>query len=175
MKDVYRVLDRFSVPDKGTIYTIKCYANHYISTGDVFLDLWGNSFKVKAIAMIRRDPESRLFDEHIYDLMFELMDGVEIEGKILLKNIEDISFVFCNHSLDPKSVDEDYEEEYKTASQEHECALFSYEELEAGRLKMCGDISGLTIYRGWMMKPELYRTFYQKLEEKGIVLINTPE
>lgn len=175
MKDVYRVLDRFPIPDKGTIYVIKCYANHYISTGDVFFDLWGNSFKVKGIAMIRRDSENRLFDEHIYDLIFELMDGVEIEGNILLKSMEDISFIYCNHPLDPKSVDEDYLEEYQTASQEHECALFSYDELEAGRLKMYGDISGLTIYRGWMMKPELNRTFYQKLEEKGIILINTPE
>ena len=172
MKDVYRVLDRFPIPDRGTIYAIKCYANYYISTGDVFFDLWGNSFKVKAIEMIRMAPG---YDEHIFGLVFELLDGVEVEGDILLKCMEDISFIYCNHPLDPRSVDDDYAEEYQIASQDHECALFSYEELEAGRLKMYGDISGLTIYRGWMMKPELYKSFYQKLEEKGVILINTPE
>lgn len=37
------------------------------------------------------------------------------------------------------------------------------------------EISGLTIYRGWMMKPEMYSDFYTLLEQKGIYLINTPE
>lgn len=32
-----------------------------------------------------------------------------------------------------------------------------------------------TIYRGWMMKPEMYSDFYKLLEQKGIYLINTPE
>lgn len=72
-------------------------------------------------------------------------------------------------------MDEDYEEEYQAAGVNHACALFSYENLEIGKLSLYGDdISGLTIYRGWMMKPELYWTFYNKLEEKGIILINSP-
>lgn len=75
-----------------------------------------------------------------------------------------------------KQVDADYEEEFQMACMEHACALFSYEDLESGILSLYGEnISGLTIYRGWMMKPELYRMFYEKLEEKGIILINTPE
>ena len=68
------------------------------------------------------------------------------------------------------------EEEYNAASLEHACALFSFEDLEMGKLSLYSDdISGLTIYRGWMMKPEMYRRFYDSLMEKGIILINTPE
>ena len=48
--------------------------------------------------------------------------------------------------------------------------------MERGKLSLFGEeISGLTIYRGWMMKPEMYSDFYTLLEQKGIYLINTPE
>ena len=48
--------------------------------------------------------------------------------------------------------------------------------MESGKLSLFGEeISGLTIYRGWMMKPEMYSDFYKLLEQKGIYLINTPE
>ena len=44
-----------------------------------------------------------------------------------------------------------------------------------GKLSLYGsEITGMTIYRGWMMRPELYRTFYDKLMAKGITLINSP-
>lgn len=54
--------------------------------------------------------------------------------------------------------------------------LFSYEDLERGVLSLSGpEIQGMAIYRGWMMKPDMYRLFYEKLKEKGIILINSPE
>lgn len=88
----------------------------------------------------------------------------------------DINFLFCNHPLYPQKVDEDYKDEYQAAGLNHSCALFSYEDFGAGKLSLYGEeISGLTIYRGWMMKPEMYRDLYTCLEERGIVLINTPE
>ena len=88
----------------------------------------------------------------------------------------DINFIFCNHPLYKRKVDEDYQEEYQAAGTDHACALFSYEDMEEGKLSLYGDdISGLTIYRGWMMKPKMYRDFYNKLKEKGIILINSPE
>lgn len=66
--------------------------------------------------------------------------------------------------------------EYQAAGLNHACALFSYEDMQQGKLSLYGEeISGLTIYRGWMMKPEMYRDFFQQLEAVGIVLINTPE
>ena len=109
-------------------------------------------------------------------IILECMDGVEAEGNILVRNLTDVNFIFCNHPSYQKRVDADYEEEFQMASMEHACALFSYEDLESGILSLYGEnIFGLTIYRGWMMKPGLYRSFYEKLEEKGIILINTPE
>jgi len=87
-----------------------------------------------------------------------------------------INFIFCSHPLNKKSVDEDYMEEYQAAGLNHSCALFSYEDLEVGKLSLYGeDIKGLTIYRGWMMSPNMYENFYNLLLERGIQLINTPK
>ena len=94
----------------------------------------------------------------------------------ILKTKQNINFLFCNHPLYTKRVDMDYEAEYQEAVLHHNCALFSYEDMEKGTLSLYGkEISGLTIYRGWMMKPKMYRTFYDLLKEKGIILINSPE
>lgn len=93
-----------------------------------------------------------------------------------MKNLKEINFLFCNHPLHQRRVDPDYEEEYRAAGLDHACSLFSYEDMENGKLSLYGEeISGLTIYRGWMMKPEMYRSFYALLAEKGILLINTPQ
>ena len=98
-----------------------------------------------------------------------IIDRINLTGKVT-------NFIFCNHPLHQREVDEDYKEEYLAASKEHACALFSYEDLERGKLSLYGsEIAGLTIYRGWMMRPELYRSFYDKLMAKGIILINSPE
>ncbi len=176
MPDVFRILDRFKITDRGTIYTVKNHAHSNIRIGDVLYDFQSNRFKVKGIEMFRRIPDGMSIEDMPIGLMFELMDGVEVEGNMLVRSLEDVNFIFCNHPLYPKRVDKDYEEEFQAAGLEHACALFSYENLEIGKLSLYGeDISGLTIYRGWMMKPELYRTFYDKLEAKGIILINTPE
>ena len=176
MRDVFRILDRFRITGRGMVYTIKNYAHSLIRVGDVLYDLWGNRFKVTGIEMFRRMPDGMGSEDLPRGLMFELMDGVEAEGNILIRSLGDINFIFCNHPLYPKKVDGDYEEEFQAAGLEHACALFSYEDLEIGKLSLYGEnVSGLTIYRGWMMKPDLYRVFYNKLEENGIILINTPE
>lgn len=96
------------------------------------------------------------------------------------QNREAINFIFYNHPLSNKTVDPDYEEEYALALRlGFNVALFSYEELELGNLKLFQppekEIKGFTIYRGWMMKPELYKNFYQKLSEREIFLVNSPE
>lgn len=88
-----------------------------------------------------------------------------------------MNFLFSSHPLYRRKPDEDYEEEFMEASKQHSCALFSYEDLERnGTLTLCGEeISGPTIYRGWVMSPELYKLFYESLMERNINLINTPE
>lgn len=147
-----------------------------IHVGDILLDLRGNRFKVKGIEMLRRILGEQSMEDMPVGLLFELMDGVEACGNVFTRDLQAVNFLFCNHPLYQRKVDEDYEEEYQTAGLDHSCALFSYEDLEQGKLSLYGDsISGLTIYRGWMMKPEMYAAFYSLLEEKGIVLINTPK
>ena len=176
MGEVLRIQDRFKITGRGMVYFVKIYNHSTIHIGDVFYDLQGYRFKVAGIEMIRRIPDDKDPEDMPVGLLFEPVDGVEVEGNILVSSLSDINFIFCNHPLYPRRVDEDYEEEYQAAGLEHECALFSYEDLERGKLSLYGeDISGLTVYRGWMMKPELYRSFYEKLEEKGIILINSPE
>ena len=87
-----------------------------------------------------------------------------------------INFIFCSHPLNKKSVDEDYMEEYQATGLNHSCALFSYEDLEVGKLSLYGeDIKGLSIYRGWMMPAHMYELFYNLLLGKGIQLINSPK
>ena len=176
MADVFRILDRFKITGRGTVYTVKNYAHSDIRIGDILYDLQSNRFKVKGVEMFRNISDGMNIEDIPLGLTFELIDGIEAEGNLLVRNLENINLIFCNHPLYQKRVDEDYEEEYHAAELEHSCALFSYENLEMGKLTLYGeDISGLTIYRGWMMKPEMYRMFYEKLEERSIILINTPE
>lgn len=108
--------------------------------------------------------------------MFNFIDGVEAQGDILVSKLDNPNFLFCNHPLYPRKVDMDYEAEYLEASQNYKCAIFSYEDLEDGKLSLYGEnITGLTIYRGWMMPPNMYKEFYNLLEERGIFLINNPQ
>lgn len=175
MKDVYRIVDKLSIKGRGEVYILKCFSSSQLKIGETLFDLTGNRFKITGFAMFRRVIGAS-YPEDQADVLFELVDGVKADGHYLLRSPYDISFLFCNHPLEPNNVDEDYLAEYEAASQEHECALFSYEAMLEGKLSLYRtEISGLTVYRGWMMKPELYKAFYDKLLKKGIVLINTPE
>ena len=176
MKDVFRIQERFEIVERGIVYTLEKSKDAMFNVGDILVDLWGNRFKVKGIEMLRRMSDGRSLENVSVGIMFERMDGVDVSGNILVRDLRDISFLFCNHPLYQRKADEDYEAEYQAAGLRHACALFSYEDLEKGYLSLYGEpISGLTIYRGWMMKPEMYELFYSLLEEKGIVLINTPD
>lgn len=176
MADILRIQDRLNITGRGLVYTVKYNKGAKISIGDLFYDLQGHRFKVKWIEMFRRCFTYIPFDEMLISIMFELLDGVEVAGNILVSELKDINFLFCNHPLYSKRVDIDYEKEYQEAGLNYACGLFSYEDLENGKLSLYGEeISGLTIYRGWMMKPEMYENFYKLLEEKGVFLINSPE
>ena len=197
-----RSTERFFIPGIGTVYEIKLSRNADLRKGDILLDLMENHFCIKAIEHIlpmfaNREwqllPEKRTLgllierikeqtgktDQQTDKQIDERIDHTDMAGTILFtdkKDIEKFSFLFCNHPLYPQKVDEDYQNEYQIASLNYPCALFSYEDLEKGKLSLYGDkISGMVIYRGWMMKPELYRTFYHLLEKAGIYLINSPE
>ncbi len=177
MADVLRIVDKFVITGRGPVYMVKPGKDTVIRIDDTFYDLRGNKFVVKGIEMIRRMILADVDIENLpVGLLFDMVDGVEVQGNILVGDISEINFLFCNHPLYARKVDEDYEEEYCEAVKNHRCALFSYEDMENGKLSLYNDeITGLTIYRGWMMKPEMYQTFYKLLDEKGIVLINSPE
>lgn len=177
MTDVLRIVDKFVITGVGTVYMVKHSKDAIIRVGDTFYDLRGNKFAVKGIEMFRRKILADVDIENMpVGLLFDMVYGVEVHGNLLVEDISEINFLFCNHPLYARKVDVDYEEEYYEAMKNHRCALFSYEDMENGKLSLYNDeISGLTIYRGWMMKPEMYQTFYRLLDEKGIVLINSPE
>lgn len=176
MGEIYRITDRFKITGRRTVYVVNISNGSAIHMEDILLDLRGNRFKVKGIEMIRKIPDGKSFKDIPVGLIFELLDGAEASGNIMVRDLKDLNFIFCNHPLYQHNIDEDYKEEYQEAGLHHSCALFSYEDMEAGKLSLFGEsISGLTIYRGWMMKPEMYARFYSLLEEKGIILINTPQ
>lgn len=176
ISNVFRIIDWLNITGTGLIYIIRIDDNSILRIGDVLYDLQGNSFKVKGIEMFHTQFKDLEYGKDVVGIMFDSVDGIGVEGNILVRDLYDISFLFCNHPLYPKKVDEDYEEEFQTAGLEHPCALFSYEDLEEGKLSLYGErISGLTVYRGWMLKPDLYKLLYEKLEEQGIILINQPE
>ena len=176
MGEIYRIINRFKITGRGTVYTVIAGKNAVIHIGDILLDLRGSHFRVKGIEMICRISGNKSIEDMPVGLLFERIDGVEVSGNIMVRELQNINFLFCNHPLYQNRVDEDYGEEYQAASLKHPCALFSYEDLEHEKLSLYGkSISGLTIYRGWMMKPEMYAVFYALLEKNGIILINTPE
>lgn len=175
MSGILRIVDRLKIADVGTLYTIKGTKDADVHIGDSYEDLRCNHFRVKGIETFLFQ-DGKIHTDAPIGLLFELVDGVEVCGNILVNKQQKINFLFCSHPLYPKRADEDYEEEYQAASHKHPCALFSYEDLQVGNLSLYGEeISGLTIYRGWMMKPELYRRFYEMMEAQNIILINSPE
>lgn len=90
--------------------------------------------------------------------------------------MQKFKFLYCNNAFENNEADPVYEGEYRVSKKKgFENSLFSYEDLEFGKLRLFnGNIEGSTIYRGWMMKPDMYQKFYEKLKNKGIELINTP-
>ena len=164
MTDVFRIAGRMQKMGRNVTCRIQNYLHSDICVSDILYDLHGNRFQVK------RKVEKQAVIE------FTVLDEVEAIGDVLVRNLHDIHFIFCSDPLHQRKVDESYKEEFEEAEKHFACVLISYESLESGELILFGEeISGLAIYRGWMMKPDLYRLFYEKLSEKGIILINTSE
>jgi len=172
---ILKIKEKFKLTSRGTIYvTDKLLNEENFHMGDILCDLSGNRFQITGIDLFR-GPYS-LTGNISYGLLLKPLGDYEVRGKILVDENTKLNFLFCNHVLYPKKVDEDYLEEYQEASVHHNCSLLSFEDLEAGKLTLAGSkIEGLTIYRGWMMKPEMYKRLYDLLLEQNIMLVNTPE
>ncbi len=81
--------------------------------------------------------------------------------------------------FDINKVDEDLKTEYEAAKETglFETVLFGYDRfIQEGKLTLSRPIEKNTkvIYRGWMMKPEQYRVFYEGLKALHIELITPP-
>ncbi|MCW3097179.1 MAG: hypothetical protein JWL77_2797 [Chthonomonadaceae bacterium] len=90
--------------------------------------------------------------------------------------------LFCADPLDSRSPDSAFDREVEAARQLGvPFSLLSYEALvnegnaaKAIRRVDVGDENEVTVYRGWMLRPEHYAQLYEALLARGLQLINTP-
>ncbi len=87
--------------------------------------------------------------------------------------------LFPSSFFNINNVDEDLQQEYDAVSSTglFEVTLFDYDKwFEQGKLvvKSVPDQIRSAVYRGWMMKPEQYKNFYNLLLEKNIKLVTEP-
>ena len=87
--------------------------------------------------------------------------------------------LFPSDYFDINKIDESFKNEYEAvlSNGNFEILLFSYDEwIAEGKLKLNYKVDTMTdtIYRGWMMKPEIYKDFYCELQKKNIQLMTAP-
>lgn len=88
--------------------------------------------------------------------------------------------LFPSDYFDINKVDDSFQYEYEAVLNggEFEIVLFSFDEwTESRKLKFNRQADGMTdtIYRGWMMKPDIYAEFYRLLQNYHIRLVTSPE
>lgn len=91
-----------------------------------------------------------------------------------------INLLFPSSVFSPKQVDEDLRTEYDAANNTglYNIILFNYEQwFHHSKLVITSRnlISGNVIYRGWMMKPGLYESFFKELSSQGLSLFTSPD
>lgn len=90
--------------------------------------------------------------------------------------------LFCSEPFAPSRVDAAYEREFAAARAANlSVELIDFEALARGesasavrRIKT-SDVEETIVYRGWMLKPDVYAKFFAALEAKNLILINSPE
>lgn len=85
--------------------------------------------------------------------------------------------LFPSSYMNSRRVDEAFEGEYEAALEAGlEAVLFGQQLWDEKReLRLNTEKPGRALYRGWMMKPEDYRFFYDRLRDKGISLLTAPD
>ena len=90
--------------------------------------------------------------------------------------------LFPSDYSDKSVVDSSFGDEYQAAFSQTNLsvALFDqkvFDEQGIVRVELETDpaVTPITVYRGWMMKPEQYSSFFKQLGDQGVRLINTPE
>lgn len=89
-----------------------------------------------------------------------------------------MTILFPSSYLNKRKPDEEYEKEYKAAvNNGFDVVLFDQEKWDRGRVVSINETlvsEDISIYRGWMMKPEDYFLFSNQLNDLGICLLVTP-
>ncbi|HFI0796038.1 TPA: ATP-grasp domain-containing protein [Streptococcus suis] len=86
--------------------------------------------------------------------------------------------LFPSDVFQKNQVDEGLQAEYEAAKEYFEILLFdNLSWFEDGKLKLSKKLEKrqMCIYRGWMMKPEDYRNFFEQLAENGLDLVTQPK
>lgn len=93
-----------------------------------------------------------------------------------------MNILFCSNPLNSNDVDYDYKKEYDTAKDSgFNVNLINFDELindnvmYAVKRIQVSPTPTQAIYRGWMMKPDIYCKLYEVLKQKNIILINSPK
>lgn len=90
------------------------------------------------------------------------------------------AILFPSSFFDARKVDEDLQAEYDAVRNTglFDVILFGYEKwFHQGKLVLTGELTEpvKAVYRGWMMKPDVYGRFFHQLAERGIGLVTKPE
>ena len=87
-----------------------------------------------------------------------------------------MTIVFPSSYMSGRRVDEAFEREYEAAmAAGFDIALFQQQFWdERKEIRLDKEISAQALYRGWMMKPEEYQLFYERLAENGLKLLTAP-
>ncbi len=93
-----------------------------------------------------------------------------------------MKFIFCSEPFYPNEVDYAYKTEAETVVEKgFEYELFSFEGLtenkvsSAVRFVKSSEKEQTAVYRGWMLKPDVYEILYNELKSRNLKLINSPE
>lgn len=89
------------------------------------------------------------------------------------------TILFPSSYFSIRNVDEELQAEYDAVKETglFDIVLFSYDKwFNEGKLVLNHAVNEMcdAVYRGWMMKPEKYESFYHELKIKGIQLITKP-
>lgn len=87
-----------------------------------------------------------------------------------------MTIVFPSSYVSGRRVDETFEREYEEALAAGFNTVLFQQQLwdEKKRVSLDKKISAQALYRGWMMKPEEYQLFYERLAENGLKLLTAP-
>lgn len=88
-----------------------------------------------------------------------------------------MTILFPSSYLNSRRVDEAFEGEYEAALEAGLEAILFHQQLwdERRETRLDCERKGCVLYRGWMMKPEDYRVFHDRLLDNGISLLTAPE